>query len=381
MKTVNKRSFLQIFLLFILIAKGNLAMASSPLSPSEFTNENQLNSRLNNEIKALWHQGTFNHFYGVKNTRINYASFVKKSQMQSDYSKNVNDKRECLIIVPGRSEGYLKYQELIYDLYQLGFDIFIIDHRGQGISERLLPNEHKGYVESFEDYNEDLNVFINTTVIPQCLKKPYLLAHSMGGIISARYLQKHPNTIKAAVLSSPMIAINSGGLPKWLAKALIYSTEQLNQWFSDDTWYFLGQGDVKPDAYQAKTFANNPLMQSKLRYEQFTKTYQSTPEIQLGGVTVHWLEQALAAEKVVFENLHTLTTPTLVLQAGADSIVDNDAQNDFCSQLNQLHSHSCLNGKPVVINGARHELFFESDLYRDQALHHIVNWFNQFNYL
>ncbi|MCJ8320131.1 MAG: alpha/beta fold hydrolase [Colwellia sp.] len=352
-------------------------MAFSPLPAYEFTTENQLNSRLNNEIKTLWHQGTFDHFNGVKNTRINYASFVKKFSSQNDLLENVEEERECLVIVPGRSEGYLKYQELSYDFYQLGFDIFIIDHRGQGISERLLPNKNKGYVESFEDYNEDLHVFISTIVIPQCTNKPYLLAHSMGGIISARYLQKHPTTIKAAVLSSPMIAINSGGIPAWLVKALIHSTVQLNQWFSEQPWYFLGQSDVEADTYHAKTFAKTSLMHSKLRYDQFMKIYQSTPEIQLGGVTVHWLEQALAAEKIVFENLNTLTTPTLVLQAGDDSIVDNEVQNEFCRQLHQRHPHSCLNGKPVVINNARHELLFESDKYRDQALQHIVNWFQK----
>ena len=353
-------------------------MAFSPLPTAEFTTENQLNSRLNNEIKALWQQGVFDHFSGVKNTRINYVSFVKKFPSKNDLMHNSEEKRECLVIVPGRSEGYLKYKELSYDLYQLGFDIFIIDHRGQGISERLLPNGHKGYVESFEDYSEDLNTFINNIVIPQCNYKPYLLAHSMGGLISSRYLQKYPTTIKAAVLSSPMIAINSGGLPTWLAKALIYSTEQLNQWFSDEPWYFLGQGDVKVDAYHKKSFANNPLMQSELRYQNFAKTYQSTPEIQLGGVTVHWLEQALIAEKIVFENLQSLRTPTLVLQAAADSIVDNDAQNEFCNQLHQLHPSSCPDGKPIVINNARHELFFESDRYRDQALKHMLNWFKKY---
>lgn len=352
-------------------------MAFSSLNSTEFTNENQLNSRLNNEIKALWHQGSFNQFSGIKNTRINYASFVKKTTNQTEFSNNEDEKRECLVIVPGRSEGYLKYQELTYDLYQLGYDIFIIDHRGQGISQRLLLNAHKGFVDSFEDYNEDLNVFINTIVTPQCPEKPYLLAHSMGGLIAARYLQKYPNSINAAVLSSPMIAINSGPIPKWLAKTLIHATEQLNQWFSDDAWYFLGQGDVTADEYQAKSFTNNPLMQSKLRYEQFIKIYKSTPEIQLGGVTVHWLAQALAAEKVVFENLKTLVTPTLVLQASADSIVDNEAQNEFCTQLHQLHPSSCPNGKPVVINNARHELLFESDQYRDQALKQIINWFIQ----
>ena len=351
---------------------GNITVANPPLDSTNFTNEQELASRFSNEIKNLWSQGKFDHFYGVNNTRINYVAIIKEP------AKNEANIRQCLVIVPGRSEGYLKYQELTFDLYQQGYDIFIIDHRGQGISQRLLTNPHKGYVKYFDDYSEDLQLFMEQVVNQHCSEKPYLLAHSMGGLIAARYLQQHSKSIKAAVFSSPMIAIHSGGIPQWLGKALIYGTEQLNQWLSDEPWYFLGQGDVKKDAYDAKSFNNNPLMQSQLRYQQFTQLYQSTAEIQLGGVTVHWLAQALAAEKKVFENLEQLTTPTMVLQAGSDRIVDNEAQNKFCTQLNKLHPSSCPNGKAIVIKNARHELLFESDQYRDQALKHIVDWFAKF---
>ena len=352
-----------------------MATASSNLM--RFTTDHQLTSRFDNEIKNLWRQGTFDSFNGVNNTRINYAQFVQGSINKNTKVNTPNDKRPCLVIVPGRSEGYLKYQELTFDLYQQGYDIFIIDHRGQGISERLLTNTHKGYVDSFEDYSEDLHVFIEQIVSQHCSEKPYLLAHSMGGIISARYLQKYPEVIKAAVLSSPMIAINGGGIPKWLGKVLIYSGEQLNQWLSNDAWYFLGQSDIKKDAYHLKNFNNNRLMQSKVRYQKFTELYQSTPEIQLGGVTLHWLAEALKAKNILFKNMDKLTTPTLILQAGADSVVDNDAQNTFCQQLNKLQPKSCPNGQPIVIQNARHELLFESDHYRNQALKHIKTWFEK----
>ena len=361
-----------IFLSFmILVAKGNMVMANSPIYTKNFTKEKQLNSLYSNEINSFWQLGIFGHFTGVHNARVNYAAFVEPPQTEQ--------RRACLVIIPGRSEGYLKYQELAFDLFQHGYDIFIIDHRGQGISERLLANPHKGYVDSFEDYSDDVHMFTETIVKQHCSEKPHLLSHSMGGIIAARFLQKHPDSVKSAVLSSPMIAINSGAIPQWLAKALVYSTVQLNQWFSDSPWYFIGQGDVADNAYHMDSFANNPLMQSQLRYQQFTQLYQSTPALQLGGVTAHWLAQALEAEQTVFNNLPKLTVPILVLQAGADSVVDNERQNEFCYQLNKLQPRSCPNGKPVTIEHARHELFFESDHYREEAIHQTLNWFKTFN--
>jgi lysophospholipase len=329
-------------------------------SAAIFTTEPQFSQSYSKDISEFWQQGQFSHFFGVNRIRLNYAVFSNA------------ENQDCIVLVPGRSEGYLKYKELSYNLAQQGYNVFILDHRGQGISERILPSPFKGYVADFDHYSDDLHAFIEQVVGKYCQTKPYLLAHSMGGAIAIRYMQRHQDMIKAAVISSPMIAINSGGIPRWLAACLIRFGSQLNQWLSDNPWYFLGQTDFK-----MSSFADNNLMQSSKRYQTFYELYHSTTEIQLGGVTFHWLAQALKTEKIIFEQLHRLNTPLLVLQASGDSIVDNQRQNLFCQQLNQLQPDSCPGGKPVVIPEAYHELFFEADKYRDQALTHTLAWFKR----
>lgn len=337
------------------------------VNAQNFTTEEQLSTRYASEISEFWQQGTFSHFNGVNNSRINYASF--------EHAKN----SKCLVISSGRSEGYLKYKELSFDLFNLGFNVFLIDHRGQGISERLLKNTQKGYVDNFQYYVDDLATFIEIVVNPQCSvsgynQKPYLLAHSMGSAIAARYLQDYPKTIQAAVFSSPMLGFNSGGIPEVIAKLLVSMMTKLNQWFGDTPWYFFGQQD-----YVSSDFDNNPLMHSALRFQQFSQLYHSTPAIQLGGVTVKWLSESIKALKTIFANIDKIITPTLVIQAGDDKIVSNQAQDDFCQQLHQLHSQSCPNGQPVVVKGGYHELFFESDRYRQQALTAAMQWFEKHN--
>ncbi|MEW6990650.1 alpha/beta fold hydrolase [Colwelliaceae bacterium 6441] len=324
-----------------------------------FTQENQLEERLTTHIATFWQTGNFASFQGIKNRRINYASFIKSHATQ------------CLVISPGRSEGYLKYKELAFDLSQLNISIFIIDHRGQGLSERLLTNSHKGYVENFDDYADDLHTFINTIISPNCLpeKKPLLLAHSMGGAIATRLMQKYPNDLAAALISSPMIGIDTGGLPDWLAKTIINSGQFLNQLFANQAWYFIGQND-----YQANEFENNALMQSQVRYQTFLDLYQEYPQLQLGGVTINWLKEALSAQNNIFAELAKISTPITIMQAGDDNVVDNQAQNDFCQQLHQLNASLCQQKRPYIIKGAKHELFFESDKYRNQALTYTFDW-------
>jgi len=354
------------YTLLILALVGFMTKADD----NKFTTETQLASRYTNGIASFWQQGKFSHFTGVKKSRINYAVFLHKEL-------NTDAQNKCLVISSGRSESYLKYKELSFDLFNLGFNVFLIDHRGQGLSERALENTHKGYVERFQYYVDDLATFIDNTVSPHCnvdekTQKPYLLAHSMGGAIAARYLQDYPNKIQAAVLSSPMLGFNGGGIPDFIAGPLINASAQLNQWFGATPWYFLGHKD-----YANTEFDNNLLMHSTLRYQQFTQLYQATPAIQLGGVTIKWLTESIMALDKIFANVDQITTPTIVIQSGDDKVVSNQAQDDFCQQLHQLQPQSCPDGKPLVVKGAYHELFFESDIYRQQALMGVVNWFEK----
>lgn len=329
-----------------------------------FTTEVQLQNRYGDEIANFWQQGNFSHFDGINNVRINYATFINPNAVTSG---------KCLVISSGRSESYLKYKELSFDLFNYGYSIFLIDHRGQGLSQHLLPNSHKGHVENFQNYVTDLNSFIDNIVTPHCQdKKPYLLAHSMGGAIAARYLQNFPNKIQAAVLSSPMLGFNSGSIPKVIAKSVVKISARLNEWFDDTPWYFLGH-----KGFSHKKFEDNILMHSPIRYQLFTELYNTTPEIQLGGVTVQWLTESIKALETIFTDIDKITRPVLVLQAGDDEVIDNQAQHEFCQQLHRLHPHSCPNGLPLVIRNAYHELFFESDVYRTQALKSAIEWFEQ----
>jgi len=353
MKLANK-----LILTLIITLVGFMSIADD-----RFTSEAQLTSRITGEIHDFWQQGDFASFSGVNNTRINYARFIHGDSKQLS---------KCLVISSGRTESYLKYQELSYDLFQLGYSLFFIDHRGQGLSERTQDNPDKGHVDDFQYYVDDLATFIDNHVTPHCAEKPYLLAHSMGGAISARYLQDHPNKIKAAVLASPMIGFNGGGIPDAIAKPLISFTALLNRWFDDKAWYFLGHKDYAPT-----DFTDNVLMHSAERYQIFSDVYQNTTEIQLGGVTTQWLKSSVTALDKIFKNLDKIQTPTLVLQSGEDTVVSNQAQHDFCQQLHRLHPQSCPEGKPVVIAGAFHELFFESDIYRIPALTALVDWLEQ----
>ncbi len=71
-------------------------------------------------------------------------------------------------------------------------------------------------------------------------------------------------------------------------------------------------------------------------------------------------------------------TPTLLLQAEEERVVDNRMHDRFC-ELRTAAGHPVEGGRPLVIKGAYHEILFEKDAMRSVALHAIVDFFNRHN--
>lgn len=273
--------------------------------------------------------------------------------------------KAVVFICPGRIEAALKYQELVWQLAQENYAVVVVDHRGQGFSDRLSNNPHHGHVDQFQDFVDDLDAVIQHATQYVAELPQYLLAHSMGGAIAALYLAQHEHRIEKAVLSSPMLGIQTGRTPKWLAQSIAIGGALLNRVISPRTpWYFVGMED-----YRYVPFDENELTHSEARYQMFRDAYENNPDIQLGGPTFNWIAQAFAAIRAAHQQADRIHVPLLILQSGADSVVDNQGQNAFFAKLPNTNS------RLQTIDGARHELFIEADRYRQPALAALLHWF------
>lgn len=264
---------------------------------------------------------------------------------------------KAFVISPGRMELALKYAELCFELVQAGYSVYLIDHRGQGLSQRALLNSHKGYVANFSQYQQDLALFIEQVVLPAGHTQHLALGHSMGCAILAGYMQQYPHPFDAAILCSPMFGIYTGLVPYRLAQSIALAYGALNQAVSREPWYFPGQGN-----YKEKPFTANPLTGCVARYQWLMQLYQDYPQAQLGGVTSSWVSAAIKAMAQLQRDAANWCTPVLLLQAAADKVVSNHAQNLWLQQL----SGSLLQRKVILAN-ARHEIFIETDTIRQQA--------------
>lgn len=335
------------------------AVSMNTLSSLLQNREQNFQSFVTAELEPFWQQ------------QVMESSFTNKQKLTINYAYTIPSEAKQLVVVsPGRVEGYLKYKELMYDLVQLGYGVAVIDHQGQGLSSRRLDNPHKGYVEDFNDYVVDLHQLIEQEIKPKFAGELYFLSHSMGGAIGLRYVQQYPDTFVKAVFSSPMWGLDAGPLPKSIAKGVVSSITWANNLFNDQSAYFVGGQD-----YNATSFDKNVLTQSPARYQFFRDTYEQEPKLKLGSITFNWLDQSVKAIDLAYEQLDTVKLPIMVMQSGNDKVIDNAGQDLFCQKLAEL-GNPCLTGKPIVFDGARHELLIEQDPLRNRALEKIVRFYN-----
>ena len=221
----------------------------------------------------------------------------------------------------------------------------------------MLDNPHIGYVDDFADYTTDFKAFMEDIVSQKTTQKPNLLCHSMGGAIGALTVLHYPDMFAKVAFSAPMFGLLPA-LPNWLAKVLLGSHRTI----SGASAYFFGQKD-----YESEAFSGNNLTQSKTRYDIFRQEYQALPQVKLGGVSGHWLKAAIQAIDEIELKAPNFPIPALVVQAGADTIVDNKRQRRVAENM--------ANTKLLVVEGSRHELLEEQDKYRVPSLTAILDFF------
>lgn len=308
-----------------------------------------------------------NDFMAFYDTKVSTGVWKQASGVESFYGF-VSHKQasQCIVISTGRSESVVKYAEFIFELYQNGYSVFIMDHQGQGLSSRLLVNPQIGFVNKFDDYVEDLNGLLDKVLTPLLVKHKQtelpkvLLCHSMGGAIGTLYVQKYPMTFTKLILSAPMLGVVAP-LPEWFTKFIVTTVLKLRALLKLPTVYFWGQGD-----YQAGPFNNNLLTNSEVRYKVFREMMVSYPQNQLGGISFEWLLQAIIGMRLARARAKSILLPTLVLQAQQEQIVDNKVMKQFASDV--------PNAQLLIVPNAQHELLFEQDEARTITLTKILDF-------
>ena len=259
-----------------------------------------------------------------------------------------------VVILSGRNECIEKYFETIRDLSAVGLGSAIMDWRGQGGSGRLLKNPMRGHVRSFHDYVADLDQFFAEVVLPDCRGPYFILAHSTGSLIALMAAPLMVNRVRRMVLIAPFLEVVN--MP--MSMPAIRRTAGILYRLGLGSFYAYGGKRPK----ETPPFATNKLTSDIDRYVRNTGLYEAHPQLALGGPTVSWIRAACIASETVRDPdfMRKIQMPVLIIAAGADEVVSTRAVETYARRLRT--------GSLLTIDGARHEILQEADIYREQLL-------------
>jgi lysophospholipase len=255
------------------------------------------------------------------------------------------------LVLPGLGEFIEKYHETVSDLLARGFEVYVMDWVGQGLSTRPLANRHKLHVLGFGRYLVDLAKLIDSVLTKRDVRPRVVVGHSLGAHLALRHARDHPRAFDAMVLLSPLAGINYGRLPGWLAR-LITATMCF---LGFGRAYVFGAHDYDP---KRKRFEGNRLTGDEARFLEQHQWIARNPELATGGPSFAWLRAAQRSMRTALRPafLASIKAPCLLLSPAVDRIVSVAATQHLALALpNALY---------VEFPEAGHELLRERDAVR-----------------
>lgn len=290
--------------------------------------------------------------------QIDYLTMQDGTKIRTASWPSQDNSRGIIVLVNGHREYMEKYSEFISELLERNYAVYALDNRGQGLSDRVLPDRSKSHAEDFEFFSNDLNEFISKKVMADPRAEELtinLVAHSMGGHVSLRYLHDFPGIVSKAIIMAPMVGFNMGAD---FINAVINPVIRFASFLGFDKKFAFGQGNRHTKGHDL--IRRTLLTHDRERYDTEVQTIEANPDLYVGGATFGWLNTALNSIDVIHQSgyLDEISTPILVILAGDDHVVNSNASRKLLSGHDDIEL--------VTIEGSRHEIYREIDIFRDQ---------------
>jgi lysophospholipase len=258
---------------------------------------------------------------------------------------------EC-VMVGGFAECIEKYFETISELAVRGYSVWCLDWRGQGGSARprRLPSRPRP-----RRFDRDASELASFTKEVTTARRPRLLiGHSMGGTTALLCLRRYPGLFDAAILSAPMLAIRTAGLPPALVRCItglaratglgVRLVPGARRWTPDRT-----------PTPEASRVSSDP-ERCRLQYAWFS----ANTALRVDAPTWGWLDTALRLVDRTAKKkfLAGIDTPILLASAGIETFLRPEAHRRAARLLPDCTL--------VEFRESKHEPFLERDAIRDR---------------
>jgi lysophospholipase len=279
------------------------------------------------------------------------------------YEQFINEGSKAHIVVAhGYTDAACKFDEMVYYFLKSGYSVSLMEYRGHGYSYRNTDDMSKVTIGSFDEYLDDFKLFMSDVVEPAVAEdeKLFIYAHSMGGGLAAMLLEEDSTMFDAAVLSSPMMEILFDGIPANLV-GLITNAYNL---FGLGEEYILGNGP-----YDGEYSFEDSSYTCEVKYAYIQKQKENSEYYRTNGGSFAWLKAAVNATKSIRKNADKYTTDTLLFQAGLDSTVGANGQNEFATKASNVQL--------ITVSGSKHNILFAQNSIFIPYMNTILEFFEE----
>ncbi|MEA2562736.1 MAG: acylglycerol lipase [Acidobacteriota bacterium] len=243
--------------------------------------------------------------------------------------------RARVVLVHGYAEHIGRYPHVIEALTGAGYDCHALDLRGHGQSEGV-----RGHVLQFQDYLDDLDLFV--AELPQDSLPRFLVGHSLGGLLSLRYVLDRPEAFAALAVSSPYLhlATDVNFLKEAMATAASHLAPTL----------------LTKSPIEAKALSHDPAV---------VEAYIADPLV-FKTFNARWFFQTREAQEEVLERAAEIRLPVLMMIGSADPIAEPDRGRQIFQRLGSLDKTL------KVYDDFFHEIF--NEIGKERVLRDLVEW-------
>lgn len=251
--------------------------------------------------------------------------------------------RGLVIIVHGLAEHSGRYQQTAICLADRGWAVYAADLRGHG---RSPDGHHPGrvHVNEFSDYFLDVQAVIKLALMEQGALPVFLLGHSMGGLITLSFALECPGGLAGAIISSPALGTHPDFQPPRVLKLLVGVLSRIAPRLQVKSQ--LDTQGISRDPQVVQAYIDDPLVSHT--------------------VSARWYSAMLQAMQRVQQQAASLRVPLLLMQSGADRLVDPAAAGRWAAAapagLVEL----------VIWEGLYHEMLNEPE--KEQVRSRVLDW-------
>lgn len=252
-----------------------------------------------------------------------------------------NNAKAIVALVHGMGEHSTRYAEYVVpQLNQAGYTVIAFDQFGHGHTKGK-----RGHCPSYEAVLDSVQTLLDKSTEFFGSNLPvFLYGHSMGGNVVSNFLLLRKNSLKGAIITSPMLRL-AFNPPAWKLKV----------------------GALMKNIYPAFTEKTGLDANAISRNKEAVKKYIADPLVH-DKITVNFSLPFFDAGDWAIDNAHDLNTPTLLLHGTGDSITSHLGTKAFADNSK---------GKATLhlFEGGYHELHNEPN--QQEVLDTITQWLDK----